>query len=350
MLFIELQPPCEMMVNEFLPNVRGVVSHELSERGESQRRIAILLGITQARVSYYLRRRKSQFISEISIKFGASSGEVANYAKLLAEDVRRSQTDGIFTLYSIWKNLLFNGMACATHQKESGISTDCSVCMELFKPARELGELTDKDAEDLQVIHEISQAISMLESSVQFPSIMPEVSVNVAMSRSKPRSARDIAAIPGRINKIHGRAKALVLPEFGASNHMSRVLLLANSREPEFKSVINIKYDDVIGEVLEDLGVPKRYTTLTKWYRVSYPSKNSENQDPVLTRLSQVKIVQEASASAVALIDRGSEGVEPMTYLLGRRATELGQLAVRIAQSYSSHEQVRRGSSESARL
>ena len=338
------------MVNEFLPNIRGVVSHELSENGESQRRIAVLLGITQARVSYYLRHKKSQFISELSSKFGASSGDVANYAKLLAEDATRSQTDGIFTLYSIWKNLLFNGMACATHQKESDISADCSVCMELFKPTRDPGELTDKDAEDMQVIHEISQAISMLESSVQFPSIMPEVSVNVAMSRSEPKSPRDIAAIPGRINKIHGRAKALVLPEFGASNHMSKVLLLANSREPEFKSVINIKYDDIIGEVLQDLGVPKRFTTSSKAHRVSYLSKTSEDQDPVLTRLSQVRISREAGAAAVALIDRGSEGVEPMTYLLGSEATELGQLAIRIAHSYSSLEHARHGSSEYVRL
>src|SRR5208283_1112601 len=107
-----MQPPCEIMVNDFLPNMRGLVSHELHEKGESQRRIALLLGITQARVSYYLGKRRTQFSSELATKFGISQSDIANYSKLLAEDATRSQTDGIFTLYSIWKNLLFTGMIC----------------------------------------------------------------------------------------------------------------------------------------------------------------------------------------------------------------------------------------------
>jgi XRE family transcriptional regulator, thiamine biosynthesis regulator len=325
------------MVSDFLPNMRGLVSHELHEAGESQRRIAALLGITQARVSYYLARKKNQFASEITTKFGIPLNDVWSYSKLLAEDVKRSQVDGIFTLYSIWKNVLFNGMVCSLHQEKSGVSTDCAACMDLFKPVREPDTLTDKEAEDMQIIREISQAISMLEGSVQFPSIMPEVSVNIAMARTKPRTIRDVAAIPGRINKIHGRAKALVFPEFGASNHMSRVLLLANSRDPQLRSVINVKYDERIGNVLTDLEVPTRFTPPGKEAH-HQASKLYEDQDPILARLSQLKIDLEPKSSAVAVVDRGSEGVEPITYLIGKRATELAQLALKVAQTYSSNE------------
>ncbi|HVB13016.1 MAG TPA: thiamine-phosphate synthase family protein [Nitrososphaerales archaeon] len=329
-----MQPPCEIMMNDFLPNMRGLVSHELHEKGESQRRIAVFLGITQARVSYYLGKKKTQFSSELATKFGISQNDAMNYSKLLAEDATRSQTDGIFTLYSIWKNLLFTGIICAAHQKESNVPTDCSVCMELFKPAREAATFSDQESEDMQIIHEISQAISMIENSVYFPSIMPEVSVNIAMSRTNPKTTRDVAAIPGRINRIHGRAKAFVLPEFGSSNHMSRVLLLANSKVPDFKAVLNIKYDDAIGNVLDELAVPKRFTTAAK--NVHGVTKAEQSEDPVLLRLAQVKLTSEEGVPSIALIDRGSEGVEPITYLIGRKATDLGQIALKIAQNYSS--------------
>lgn len=330
-----MQPPCEIMVNDFLPSMRGLVSHELHERGESQRRIALLLGITQARVSYYLAKRKSQFSLELEAKFGISHNDVSNYSKLLAEDATRSQTDGIFTLYSIWKNLLFTGMICAAHQKESGVPAECSVCMEVFKPAREGPEFSDQESKDMQIINEISRAISMIESSVYFTSVMPEVSVNIAMSRKDPKTTRDVAAIPGRINRIHGRAKALVPPEFGSSNHMSKVLLLANSKNPSFRSVINIKYDESIGKALDDLALPKHYTSPIKIVTAQSEKKFPNSDDPVLLRLSKINLGHEEGQSTLALIDRGSEGVEPMTYLVGKKATDLSQIALRIAQIYS---------------
>ena len=331
-----MQPPCEIMVNDFLPNMRGLVSHELHEKGESQRRIALLLGITQARVSYYLGKRKTQFSSELATKFGISQSDIANYSKLLAEDATRSQTDGIFTLYSIWKNLLFTGMICAAHQKESHVPSDCSVCMEIFKPPREALKFSDQESEDMQIIHEISQAISMIESSVYFPSIMPEVSVNIAMSRSNPKTTRDVAAIPGRINRIHGRAKAFVLPEFGSSNHMSKVLLLANSKDKDLRSVLNIKFDESIGKVLDELGLPKRFTTMGKGSQGMSGGKAMSGDDAVLLRLAQVSLAHGEGVSTIALIDRGSKGVEPMTYLIGKKATDLSQVALKIAQNYSS--------------
>ncbi|MDG6906137.1 MAG: hypothetical protein JRN20_10175 [Nitrososphaerota archaeon] len=330
-----MQPPCEIMVNDFLPNVRGLVSHELHDKGESQRRIAMLLGITQARVSYYLRRRKSSFVSELTTKFGITQNDVVNYSKLLAEDASRSQTDGIFTLYSIWKNLLFTGMICAVHKKDSNVSHECSVCMEVFKPARDSSEVSTQQSEDFQILKEISRTITMIESSVYFPDIMPEVSVNVAMARRNPKTTRDVAAIPGRINRIHGRAKALVSPEFGSSNHMSNVLLLVNSRQSEFRSVINIKYDDVVGRILDDLHLAKRFTNAYKNNGSDSSKVGMSDDDAVLLRLSQTSLECKEGLSLVAIVDRGSEGVEPMTYLIGKRAMEVGQVALKIAEAYS---------------
>lgn len=317
------------MMNDFLPNMRGLVSHDLHEKGQSQRKIAQLLGITQARVSYYLQRRRSQFSSELTNKFGISLPDLQNYSKLLAEDVTRSRTDGNFTLYSIWRNLLFNGIICTTHQRESDVPMDCSVCLQVFKPTPS-GEPTTKESEDAKIIHDVTMAVSMLESSVYFPNIMPEVSVNIAMSRDDPKLIEDVAAVPGRINKIHGRAKAFVFPEFGSSKHMSKVLLLANSKNPEIKAVLNIKYDETLSKILDQVGIPKRYTSAPKGQHTAY-----QGEDPVLQRLAQIRLTQERDSARIALVDRGSEGVEPMTYLLGQSASELAQISLKISQEYS---------------
>ncbi|HZW55729.1 MAG TPA: thiamine-phosphate synthase family protein [Nitrososphaerales archaeon] len=360
-----MQPPCEIMVSEFLPNIRGLVSHELHERGESQRRIAVLLGITQARVSYYLSAKKLRFVNEISGKFGINPVEVQNYARSLSEDIARSQTDGIFTLYSIWKNLMFSGNVCSIHQRKSGISSECSVCMDLHKSYSVGEEKSDAELEDSKLLWELREAASQIENSASFPSIMPEVSVNIAMAKTNPKSGRDIAAFPGRINRVHGRAKALLFPEFGCSRHMSNVLLIFRSRFPNVSAVMNIKHDEIIERVIAELGIP---SIITKPHIIGHIVSDASERgrrknrlvvksakdidigqeivesqpfgsgidDRVISRLRATIIPSTigSSGKVFALLDPGSEGVEPMTYLFGGRATEIAQCALKISHVY----------------
>ena len=49
-----MHPPCEIMMEAFLPSMRVLVARRLSEEGDSQGKISRLLGITQASVSNYL--------------------------------------------------------------------------------------------------------------------------------------------------------------------------------------------------------------------------------------------------------------------------------------------------------
>lgn len=332
---IRMQPPCEIMTSDFLPNMRGLVSHDLHEAGESQRRIAVLLGVTQARVSHYLNKRKMTFVNELANRFSMSQNDILNYSKILAEDVRRSQADGIFTLYSIWKNLLFSGAICSAHQRTYGVQSDCSVCMELHRPARESSTSKDVEAEDAEVIREVSEAVGLIESSTQFPYLMPEVSVNIAMCRKEPKTSRDIAAIPGRINRIHGRAKALVLPEFGCSNHMSRVLLIFHAKDKNIRSVINLKYDSLVLRSLNELSIPVIFSQPWHLPRRRMSAEISQ-QDSLLQRLESTKLPVVGSGRPMAVIDRGSEGVEAITYLLGMNAADIAQLALRLSRTYTS--------------
>ena len=334
-----MQPPCEIMVGEFLPNIRGLVSHELSEKGNSQRRIAVMLGITQARVSFYLDKKKGFFSNELSNKFGVSAQEVQNFVAILSEDVSRSQIDGIFSLYSIWKNLLFSGNVCSIHQKISGVLVECSVCMDLHKPAGGNLVRADSESEDSLILRDLTKATSMLENSGSFPNIMPEVSVNIAMSRMIAKSSRDVAAIPGRINRIHGRAKAFMLPEFGCSKHSSSALLVFKSKLPSIRAVMNFKYDKVMEGALSAIDVVRIVVPSTENAKRRSRQESillqSKDDDPVITRLQKIVLPQAISnAYCYAVSDHGSEGVEPMTYLFGSSATEIAEVSLKIAHAY----------------
>jgi predicted fused transcriptional regulator/phosphomethylpyrimidine kinase/predicted transcriptional regulator len=338
-----MQPPCEIMTRYFLPDVRGIVAHELNARGTSQTKIAKILGITQARVSHYLAKKRSLFYSNLEKRFGISVNELEGFATILADDACRSQIDGIFTLYSIWKNLLFNGQVCSIHQLEFSISKDCSVCMDLHRSqAFAPNETTSKHEEESYILHNISEAITSIESSSEFPQIMPEVSVNIAMCKQNPKSKRDVAAIPGRINKIHGRARAFVLPEFGSSNHMSNVLILFNSKSSRIRSVMDLRYDELMGRSLSLLEIPKIMTNGKPLHVKGHHYHRDDSHIPsndqiVLERLASLEISHLISGlkSPFAIIDKGSEGLEPITYLFGFSATELSLLALKIADTYS---------------
>ncbi len=54
-----MKPPCEIIVNRIIPNVRAILAKDLSERHEMcQAEIAEKLGITQPAVSQYLHSGK----------------------------------------------------------------------------------------------------------------------------------------------------------------------------------------------------------------------------------------------------------------------------------------------------
>jgi predicted fused transcriptional regulator/phosphomethylpyrimidine kinase/predicted transcriptional regulator len=329
-----------------LPNMRGVVAHELRGQGESQSKIANMLGITQARVSNYLSKRKSVYESELSKRFGIQESEIEGFGKALSEDLRRSQVDGIFTLYSIWKNMLFNGDVCMIHQKESQVSRECSVCMDLHRQSGSLPSDTGATIdEESGILHNISGALSEVQNSPNFPLIMPEVSVNIAMCKTNPKSKRDVAAIPGRINKIHGRAKAFVVPEFGSSNHMSNVLILFHSKFEYVRSAINFRYDNLIDDALTSLGIKKVFTKprLPRNLPRAETWSMESPDEIILERLTKLEIPRDVITNrfAFSIIDKGSEGLEPMTYLIGKNATEVTEASLRVADLYAGSMQKR---------
>jgi predicted fused transcriptional regulator/phosphomethylpyrimidine kinase/predicted transcriptional regulator len=339
-----VHPPCELMVDSFLPSMRALVARRLSDDGLSQGRIATLLGLTQASVSSYLSSPESTKQLSALSRLGVDAEEAMAYAALLAEDLKNNPTYAVATLYSIWNRILGEGDACAAHRSDYPFLATCDICMRVFG--------TEGGREDTAVLH-LEGALRSIEGSSLFVHIMPEISVNIAYAPEGARSVEDVVAIPGRIVKVRGRARAFLRPEYGASTHLAAILLEVlrrraggddeegPARTPRravtvARAAINLRYDDDrMNRVLRELGV--RRLTIGP----DYPQGVGTN-DKVLSALRARLSAQSSSSSSSsdseefeAVVDLGGEGVEPSLYLFAEDAITVVRRALEIARAYA---------------
>ena len=311
-----MHPPCEMMVDSFLPSMRALVARRLKKDGLSQGKIASLLGLTQASVSSYLSSsavKQTAFLSGL----GVSGEEAETYAALLAEDLKNNPTYAVATLYLIWSRLLGGGDACAAHRSEYPFLATCEVCMKVFGPERGHTE---------GAVEHVEGALRSIEGSSIFVRVMPEVSVNVAYAPEGAKSVEDVVAIPGRIVRVRGQARSFMRPEYGASTHLAAILLEVERKHPALRASMNLRYDARMSKVLAKLRV-KRLTIGR-----AYPAGS---QDKVLGALRARLSALGGGGEFEAVVDLGGEGVEPSLYLFAEDATRVVRRALEIAGTYT---------------
>lgn len=311
-----MHPPCEMMVDSFLPSMRALVARRLKEDGLSQGKIASLLGLTQASVSTYLSAPAAKHTQALS-SFGVSAEEAETYAALLAEDLKNNPTYAVATLYSIWSKLIGGGEACSLHRSEYPFLATCEVCMKVFGPERGHAE---------GAVEHVEAALRQVEGSSLFVRVMPEVSVNVAYAPEGARSAEDVVAIPGRIVRVRGQARSFMRPEYGASTHLAAILLEVERWQTALRAAMNIRYDERMSKVLARLRV--KQVTIGR----SYPA---DAQDKVLGALRARLSTPGGAGGFEAVVDLGGEGVEPSLYLFAEDATKVVRRALQIARAYT---------------
>ena len=312
-----MQPPDEMMMDSFLPSMRHLVAHELRARGCSQGRIASLLGVTQASVSMYLSSDRSRAYSTLA-SLSVSAAEAQEHAKALADQVEAGPQSAIVAIESMWRAILGSGGACGAHRAAHPSLSTCDYCI------REYGR---KDGAREEALEDVANAVKTIEGSPTFGTIIPEVSVNVARATAESDSPTDVVAVPGRIGRVRGRAKAALPPEAGASIHMSRMLLLVRRKSPDVKACINFRYDSRMAAVLAKLGM--------KSLRLERRGKTAAD-DPTVRALDARLRLHVPAFDVV--IEPGGGGIEPNAYLYGGSATEVAQRAVEVSRVYSSGE------------
>jgi hydroxymethylpyrimidine/phosphomethylpyrimidine kinase len=182
-----------------------------------------------------------------------------------------------------------------------------------------------RNAERMEVLDDLRQAIQMLEESITFYRLIPESQSNIAMSLREPESLLDVAAVPGRIVKLGKRVKASAAPEFDVSRHVASAILVAIQYDPSIRAAMNVAYTPTIVRVAQDLGLAISY-----YERAKEPDdvKNKEGATIPWGTEQAIKRIQRVPN---LLYHTGDYGKEPMCAILGKSALEVARTGLRIA-------------------
>jgi predicted fused transcriptional regulator/phosphomethylpyrimidine kinase/predicted transcriptional regulator len=311
-----MRPPCEIVYKRLLPILRALVAQQLVELGWTQEQIAKRLGITQAAVSNYLGILKRSEGQEL-----LSTPKVLESAKRIASKIDESGLTiqgQISEVCDLCISLRCGGVTCQVHRAEVPelSAYGCQICYEIFTKSK-----TEVDMRT-RILADVRDAISKLEGSSDFVEMMPQVMVNLAYALPQAKTASDVAAIPGRIAKIHGRPKALMHPEFGASSHLAAILLAAMSVNPGTRSCINVKYDVRVANAIEQLNFSKAELEVSS-AEISDISALYKRAKETFSTLQTVPDV---------MIDKGRIGIESITYVFGSTPMEVVEKVLKLTE------------------
>jgi hydroxymethylpyrimidine/phosphomethylpyrimidine kinase len=187
-------------------------------------------------------------------------------------------------------------------------------------PVNQLGAILE-DKERYLVLKELKEAVSILESSLEFPKLIPEVGCNIGMAISDADSYKDVAAVEGRIVRHRGRAVPVGCVDFGASRHVARIIISSLRYNPEIRAAINVKYSmEALAACIEmKLGI-------SSFDRAEEP-ESTNTMD-----WGTAEAIKKYGSVPKVIYDKGGPGKEPMIRLLGKCATEVAKLAVELAE------------------
>ncbi len=273
------------MINRMFPEARKRAARRLRGSGWKQVDIAAALGVTQAMVSRYLS-------SDTEI---ISPGLERDIDKMAADMVsmiesQRGDAEIISAICSACFAVRERGALCSVHPVEN-----CRVCMNI-RSQGPVGKRKD-------VLDDVRAAVSVLEGRMP-AEIIPEVRMNIASALPDAKMPAGVVAIPGRLVEIKGEIKALTEPEFGASSHLSRILLSAREGRSEIIGVVNTLFNDAVERALKKL-------------RIGFTEFDGENIPP--------------GWKGRCLVYRGGYGREPCLYVFGASAKEAAETVRRIS-------------------
>ncbi|HJM16901.1 MAG TPA: thiamine-phosphate synthase family protein [Candidatus Poseidoniia archaeon] len=160
-----------------------------------------------------------------------------------------------------------------------------------------------------KILIKIAEMRKRLEDSI--PLLSPQVRVNIAIASNDAADSSDIVAFPGRLIPIGGKARSLSSPKFGASTHLSELLLDLRNLGSNALVIINLRWDSIISGLLKNLDV------------------NSAK----LSRKGDDLSISETNLEAEALIDEGGYGFEPSLYIIGHSQDRVCKIVEDLAKS-----------------
>lgn len=296
---MSLRLPSEIVVESVLPTLRVRLARELTEREFTQQEIAELLGVTQAAVSKYIsgeasvetriadHPRTDETITRIADGF--ASGEMDGY-------------DALAEILDLVRAFEDRGPICELHEESMPAlqGLGCDLCIR---------GTDDGLAAERHVLENVRKAARILSTTPGMAEFIPNVGTNVGYALPDAADRTDVAAVPGRIYAMGGRVKVPANPEFGASEHVTTVVLAAMTADPEMRGACNLATDDTLLETARERGIE------TLEFAADYENRGERLRERFADGLARV------------VYHRGAFEIEPITYVLGESAQKAATLA-----------------------
>jgi hydroxymethylpyrimidine kinase / phosphomethylpyrimidine kinase / thiamine-phosphate diphosphorylase len=179
-----------------------------------------------------------------------------------------------------------------------------------------------RDASRYLTLAELQLAVEQVSMLDGFYRLIPETQTNFAYALLDAVDISDVAAVRGRIIKIENSAAPASYIKFGASSHVASAVLAYMSVNPDFRSAINIRFDEGIVNVCKSL------FSVASYDRTKEPIKIKRREGSsvawgILAALSK-------NSLAEVIYHRGDVGKEPMITLFGRNPAEIVERIKRI--------------------
>jgi predicted fused transcriptional regulator/phosphomethylpyrimidine kinase/predicted transcriptional regulator len=281
----------EVVVEEFLPTFRSMLAADLRERGLTQTEVAALLGISQSAVSKYAQgevdvngeiRADDRVVDLVSrLGEGLADGSMAPVQALAEAEV-------------LVRQLERGDLLARLHEAA-------------FPPLADYeGEFAihDPDSEPrtaARVLASVRQGLRALETTSGFAALIPAVGSNLVEALPGADGITDVAAVPGRILDVKGRATVPSEPEFGVSEHVAGILLAARRAGSDARAAINVRYDPDIVAALS----------------AEHATVEFDAEAPVAEAVADAVA---ANPDVTVLYHTGGFGVEPNVYVLAADA------------------------------
>jgi predicted fused transcriptional regulator/phosphomethylpyrimidine kinase/predicted transcriptional regulator len=298
---MSLRLPSEIVVEQVLPTLRVRLARDLAERGLTQQEIAGHLGVTQAAVSKYVsdappvedriadHPRTDETVERVAD--GLASGEMGPY-------------DALAEVLELVRAFEDRGPICALHEEAMPAlqGLGCDLCVR--------GQDSELSAER-DVLASVRKGARVLATSPGMAAFVPNVGTNVGGALPAADGPSDVAAVPGRIYAIGGRVEVPANPEFGASQHVSTLLLAVTDADPTLRGAVNLATDDALLDAARERGIDPLE------FDAEYEDRGERLRDRFAERGDVPRV----------LYHRGAFGIEPITFVLGETAEDAARLA-----------------------
>jgi hypothetical protein len=294
----------EVVVEEFLPTFRSMLAEDLRSRGLTQSEVATALGISQSAVSKYATGevstreevRSDPRVRELveRVGEGLAGGEMSRVAALVEAEV-------------LVRQLEVGDLLAALHEEVMPELADADSYGDIHDPESPLRESE-------RVRASVRRGLRLLENTTGFAGVIPNVGSNLVESLPDPEGVEDVAAIPGRIVDVKGRATVPGDPEFGVSEHVAGVVLSARAGGAPVRAAVNVTYDRDVVSRLTEAG----YECLE--FDPEAPT------DPIREAVADRLEADGSLPETFVVYQTGGYGIEPITYVLGPDAPTVARV------------------------